>query len=164
MGTFIQSCLSAIQVAGFQSTVGHRRFDDLANFPTGTLPQFHYYASTGVGSRVFNTDDRDPIPVFSQTPNAFVGEFSADKSGTNILDSGPGRPWPECNGRDVTVLDASFERLKVLARKGYKLAFVWPNRSDNSPETTNNDEIKLTDEARSSIKRFTCGRFPGGVP
>lgn len=170
MKTFIQDCLNAIEGAGFQSTVGHRRLADLSVLPTGTMPQFHYYALDAAGTGLLGIDDPDPIPTFSQlaqsprTVNAFVGEFSADKSGTDLLSNGPGRPWPECNQRDLTVLDASFERLKVLARKGYKLAFVWPDRSDNTPETKDNDEIKLTDDARSSIKRFTRGRFPGGIP
>jgi hypothetical protein len=60
--------------------------------------------------------------------------------------------------------EAAFERLKILARKGYEIAFVWPDRSDRETAITECDEIRLSSEARSAIKKFTCGRFTDGVP
>jgi hypothetical protein len=169
MVTFIQDCLDLIKAEGFESTVGHRRLKDLQRFPQGTKPQFHYYANTVLHARIFGVDDPDPIPTFAElakdprTANAFVGEFSADQEGAGFFDKGQGRRWPECQGRDNTVKDAAFERLKILARKGYRLAFVWPNRPDGTREN-DRDDLKLTPDAIDSVKKFTLGRFPNGVP
>jgi hypothetical protein len=43
MRDFLGAACKRIESAGFESTVGHRFYDDLSNFPTGTKPQFHYY-------------------------------------------------------------------------------------------------------------------------
>lgn len=170
MGTFIQDCLDAFKAEGInQTTVGHRLLQDLDRFPTGSLPQFHYYAAVGLLQRIGGVADPSTIPTFAElgknprTANAFVGEISATKEGTKFFDKGQGRRWPECNDRDTNVADAAFERLKVLARKGYKLAFVWPDRDDGTKEN-DRDDLKLTPTAVASVQRFTRGRFPNGVP
>ena len=98
-----------------------------------------------------------------RTANAFIGEFSADKEGSGFFDKGQGRAWPECQGRDGTVKDAAFERLKIMARKGYKLAFVWPDGPDGTREN-DRDDLKRTTDAIASVAKFTRGRFPAGVP
>lgn len=178
MATFIDDCLKVIQGDGFQSTVGHRFLSDLTDtMPTGTMPQFHYYAGTSLARRTFGVGDPDPIPKLSElagdsrTRNAFIGEFSAAPGGdkNQFGDEEPGAVWPECRDDSGNQLDqdrarASFERLAVLARKGYKLAFVWPDRSDKERGVVNSDELKLSDDAKKAIKLFTRGRFPNGVP
>src|SRR4029077_13240774 len=40
---YLTEALDLISSLKLPSTVGHRFFDDLANFKTGSLPQFHYY-------------------------------------------------------------------------------------------------------------------------
>jgi len=170
MGTFIQDCLDAFKAEGItQTTVGHRLLKDLDRFPTGTMPQFHYYGSVGILQKAAGVADPSTIPTSAElaknprTANAFVGEISATKEGTKFFDKGQGRRWPECQDRDITVQDAAFERLKVLARKGYKLAFVWPDREDGTKEN-DRDDLKLTPTAIASVQKFTLGRFPNGVP
>lgn len=166
---FITDCLNAIEAEKFETTVGHRLFKDLQRFPTGSMPQFHYYGNTGFFARRLGIDDPAQLPTFEElsknkrTANAFIGEFSADKEGHGFFDKGQGRRWPECKDRDNNVKDAAFERLKVLARKGYKLAFVWPDRVDGTREN-DRDDLKLTPDAIASVQRFTLGRFPNGVP
>jgi hypothetical protein len=49
--------------------------------------------------------------------------------------------------------------LKVLARKGYKFAFVWPDLNGDG-----SDSLKLSKDAQTSIKRFTTATFPNGIP
>lgn len=169
MASFIDDCLKVIKAEGFKSTVGHRRLEDLNDFPTGDLPQFHYYANAGLVAKSVATDDPNPLPTFAElasnprTANAFIGEISADKEGRGFFDKGAGRPWPELDGRDRVLKDAAFERLKLVARKGYRLAFLWPDRLETSSET-GRDELKLTADAVASVRRFTRGRFPNGVP
>lgn len=43
MKTFLSECCKVIEEAGFDSTVGHRFYNDCLEFPTGTIAQFHYY-------------------------------------------------------------------------------------------------------------------------
>lgn len=169
MASFLRDCLAVIGGNGFESTVGHRFVSDLAGpMPTGSLPQFHYYAGTGLPRRTAGVADPDPIPVFGDATvgQAFVGEFGTAPGGqkNQFGDEEPGAPWPECGGADTTRRAATFERLKVLARKGYRLAFVWPDRGDKEPGIANDDELKLSADVRESIKQFTRGRFKGGVP
>jgi hypothetical protein len=136
------------------------------------MPQYHYYGGTGFLRRVAGVADPDPIPKLSEltgspkTAGAFLGEIAVAPGGSKnqFGDEEPGAPWPECEGRDLDRSDAAFERLALLTRKGYKLAFVWPDRSDKEPGIVNDDELKLTEDAKKSIKKFTLGKFPGGIP
>jgi hypothetical protein len=43
MRDFLSQACEMIENAGFESTVGHRFFDDCLRYPTGTRAQFHYY-------------------------------------------------------------------------------------------------------------------------
>ncbi len=154
MSSFLQDCLGIIE-ASFptKSTVGHRFYGDLAGgMPTGSMRQFHYYGLTAGWRGLIREQDPNPIPPFADTQGAFVGEFDPSPTLHSNL-------WPECNGNDATPVNAAFERLKVLARKGYKYAFVWPDLNDD-PE----DSFKLSKEAQLSIQRFTSATFPNGVP
>lgn len=156
MAGFLAAALKRIEAGGFQSTVGHRYFRDFSRFPTGTLRQFHYYGKTVLG------DDDHEIPPYSVTQGAFVGEIAPT--------DGHGRPWPELHGSDRDRRQAAFERLKALARKGYKLTLIWPDLGWSGPppgsdfDTELRDPIKLSDDAKESIKKFTLGRFKNGVP
>jgi hypothetical protein len=169
MGGFVLACTTIFQNNGFESTVGHRFHNDLFTpMGTGTKAQYHYYGATSVGRFLGGVNDPKPIPDFTDpsSKQAFIGELGTAPGGdkNQFGDEEPGSPWDECNGRDTTRLAASFERLAVLARKGYKLAFVWPDRSDKEPGVVNDDELKLSSDVQASIKRFTTGRFKNGVP
>jgi hypothetical protein len=169
MGGFILACRGVIESYGFDSTVGHRFQKDLfAPMGTGTVAQYHYYGATSVARFLVGLDDPDPIPLFTEpsSSQAFIGEIGTAPGGerNQFGDEEPGSSWPECKGADTTRRSAAFERLKVLARKGYKLAFVWPDRSDKEPGVVNDDELKLSSDVSESIKQFTRGRFKNGVP
>jgi hypothetical protein len=169
MGGFILACRNVIEGYGFASTVGHRFQKDLFGpMGTGTLPQYHYYGRTGLPFIAVGTDDPNPIPLFTDpsSKQSFIGEIGTAPGGQKdqMGDEEPGSPWPECNGADASRRSAAFERLKVLARKGYKLAFVWPDRNDKEPGIVNDDELKLSNDAKESIKQFTRGRFKNGIP
>ena len=129
-----------------KSTVGHRFFEDLANFATGAMPQFHYYAKFS-----------DPNPIPQATGNNFVGEIavSANDLFFASLRSDQAAPWPELNGADST--DAVFQRFSLLAKKGYKVALIWPD------ETGAGDKLKLSGAAQQSLRRFTAGKAAGGA-
>jgi hypothetical protein len=173
MASFLADCIDVIRAEGFRSTVGHRFFRDLTSeMPSGDLPQFHYYGATSFVRRAVGLGDPRKIPNFSglaadvRTRGAFVGELAVAPGGdvNEVGDVDAGAPWPECRGRDGTRSHAAFERLTLLARKGYELAFVWPDRSDKESGIVIEDALKLTPEAQESIRLFTHGRFPGGVP
>jgi hypothetical protein len=169
MGGFILACCTVIERNGFDSTVGHRFLKDLFSpMGTGTKAQYHYYGATSILRFLGGVDDPNPIPDFSdpRSKQAFIGEIGTAPGGSKnqFGDEEPGAPWPECNGADTTRRSAAFERLKVLARHGYKLAFVWPDRSDKEPGIVNDDELKLSSDIKESIKQFTRGRFKNGVP
>ena len=158
MSVFIQDALEMIKDAGFQSTVGHRFLGDLPDMPVGTMPQFHYYSlQVPLIAQVAIPGDPASIPPFASltgpAQGAFVGEFH----------SAVDRPWQDCGGADNSLRTATFERLKVLARKGYKLAFVWPDGGDEA-KVNSEDALKLSPDSIESIKQFTRGLFPNGVP
>jgi len=52
--------------------------------------------------------------------------------------------------------------LKVLARKRYPLVFIWPDGGPKGADQT--DALKLRPDTILSIKDFTRGLFPNGVP
>jgi hypothetical protein len=132
-----------------KSTVGHRFVGDLNKFPTGALPQYHYYGKTAplLGG------DPSNIPPRTQAKNAFIGEFSpefaANKLYLNALNFEQGAPWPDCKGSDIR--DTVVERLKILTRQDYQLALVWPDKGDRA----GTDDVKLSGEAKASIRAFT---------
>jgi hypothetical protein len=158
MTDFLREALKRIESRGMSSTVGHRFRSDLDDFPKGTRPQFHYYPNLA------GLVDSD-VPEFIDTPGAFVGEFGSilrsepKEPATDVANKDQGGNWPELNGADAKPEDAIFERLKALARKGYSLSMVWPDRKEDVA-----DVLKLTPVKQESLKKFTKGRFPGGVP
>jgi hypothetical protein len=130
-----------------KSTVGHRFHDDLENevlfggLPTGKIPQFHYYG------KFF---DNDVVP--KAKGKKFVGEIAV---GANTLfaprfRANQAAPWPELQGADAS--DTVFVRLKLLAKLGYKEAFIWPDEVDGPGHT---DRVKLSAAAQLSLKKFT---------
>ena len=173
MASFIQDCLNAAKAEGFKTTVGHRFFSDFSSkMPSGDMPQFHYYGRVSRIAGLVGANDPREIPTLAslanneKTKDAFVGEFSTEPGGDRdrFDDEDPGEPWLECGGKDRERANSPFERLKVLARKGYKLAFLWPDRNDKEGGIGLQDELKLSAVAQTSVKRFTKGRFPNGIP
>lgn len=93
--TFLQEGVDRIQnhsEFAQKSTVGHRFFGDLADFATGTLPQFHYYA------KFF-----DPNPIPQATGGNFVGEIAVS---TNDLFLPPFARTKRLHGQSLTALTA----------------------------------------------------------
>jgi hypothetical protein len=150
MGEFLGAALRRIEAAGFESTVGHRFYADLKRWPAGTRPQFHYYAK-----RILWFGDPSTIPDYAETGGAFVGEIDAGL--------GFGKLWPELGGLDRDPQRRVFERLMLLERKGYKLTLLWPEGEWSCPADPSKwdeelaDPLKLSEEARAGIKRFTSG-------
>jgi len=150
---FLTDALALVKAFDLPSTVGHRFYYDIQNFPTGSLPQFHYYAKTvTVGG--FSVGDRTSVPTFSGNPPPFLGEFSSDKGSAD-----QNKPWPDLSGKDTTL-----ERLKLLEAKGCQLCLIWPdlggkNIGDCSPlysgGPTKCDPIKLHPDTIAQIKKFT---------
>lgn len=131
-----------------KSTVGHRFHNDLENevlfggLPTGKIPQFHYYG------KFF---DNDVVPP--ARGKKFVGEIAVGAN-TNFLPrfrADQAAPWPELQGADST--DTVFVRLKLLAKLGYKEAFIWPDEKD----LAGTDRVKLSAAAQQSLRKFTSG-------
>ncbi|MGH8079196.1 MAG: hypothetical protein ACREP7_01395, partial [Lysobacter sp.] len=160
--SFINDILGIFERAGFASTVGHRFFEDLTDgaLPVGTLPQFHYYPKWNrylpnlgpLRSDPTTLPERDELSKLARTKNAFIGEFATDFSHDS--------PWKECKGADTTAEGRTFERLKLIAQKGYKLAFLWPDLPDQDKD----DALRLSPATQASLKRFTTGLFPNGIP
>jgi hypothetical protein len=168
MGDFLTEACKHIEAAGFASTVGHRFFSDLNDLPTGTKPQFHYYAqAVPLG---------DPGDIPDATGEVFIGEIGASTS--------HGKPWPALKGRDANDAKSRiFERLKHVARKGYKLALVWPDLAwwevdpmkivpPGRDRVVTWDEfaadpidpLELSSGAQEGVSLFTHGLFRDGVP
>jgi hypothetical protein len=155
MRTFLNGALVRIHAAGFGSTVGHRYFDDIARYPTGTRRQFHYYPR-GLGKLVLPSTDPNPLPTFAEA-QAFVGEFSCQLPGEQT------GAWPELNLADtIDVPTAVHERLRLLNAKGYPLALVWPD----GPESPfpGPDRLKLSMDAQLGIKRYLAAPRRAATP
>lgn len=163
LNAFLGDALDRIEARGFASTVGHRTYDDMSKYKTGTRKQFHFYAwpvldapGLGVAAKIpryqgaGGLDDRD---------NTFVGEIGAGDDGAS---------WPELNGVDKTdVRNRVFERLSLVAQRGYPLALLWPDlgwRVVGGQASTSPDPWKYSDEAILGLCDFSFGLFPGGVP
>lgn len=161
MSAFLEDAVGRINKAGFPSTVGHRYFSDLRRYPTGTVPQFHYYAEY----RWYIQSDPDGITgnnLFSGNPKPILGEF--DSAANRFGDA-----WTkDLGGKDSTV-----ERLKLLDKEGCDLAMLWPDfaggksgrvsASQLSAENAlmmKNDVIKLLEVTRMSVAAITKGTLP----
>jgi len=153
MKAFLEGALRRIEAAGFESTVGHRFYKDLERWPGGTRRQFHYYAR-----RILGLGDPGRIPDYAETGGAFIGEID---SGT-----GHGNLWPELGGADRDPEQRLFERLRLLDKKGYKLALVWPELGWSAPDEADparwqerlGDPLKVAEHTKQAISRFTRGR------
>lgn len=156
MRELLEAALRRIEAAGFESTVGHRFYSDLKRWPGGTRPQFHYYAKT-----LLWFGDPKRIPDYAETGGAFVGEIDAGL--------GFGKLWPELGGVDRDPERRVIERLSLLERKGYKLTLLWPEQEWCCPTDPAKwdedlaDPLKLTEEAKAGIRRFTKGPRGGSI-
>ena len=155
MNEFLDIALKQITAAGFRSTVGHRFYDDLADYPTGDMPQFHYYAKS-----YGPFGDPGFIPhygLFKRDPKPFLGEFDSDFNAHS-------NPWPHLSSAE----DHTYNRLKILEAEGCDLALIWPDRplgSDTSDIEVihSNDYIKLQQRTREQIAQFTGGTVDPGT-
>lgn len=151
MKKFLKAAIKKIEDAGFASTVGHRYLSDLNTLPAGSKPQFHYYGKYVLG------DDTRSFPNHTGAPDAFVGEIDSSPTGHGAL-------WSDCQKgitgpkRDDDPANCVFERLAVVARKGYGLALLWPNQSAMT------DQPHFTKAGLEGLKRFTTGLYPNGIP
>ena len=138
MRRFLAEGVARIEALGFPSTVGHALLEDLAEFPTGSVPQFHYYSAldSPLGAlRAALGDKGQDLPTLGDvkerlardpaSPDPFVGEI-----GSSVVH---GVPWPALDGRDAgpdlteAVRRRVFERLQHVAGMGYGLSLVWPD-------------------------------------
>lgn len=152
--TFLEDAVQRIDKAGFRSTVGHRYFSDATRLPTGTAPQFHYYADNGVGRALTSAlgYPMDPAKIagsklFAGNPKPFLGELGSDN---NV---GLARPWASDFAASN---DTTRARLDLLAQEGCDLALIW---QDRDPIATG-DPIKLQQNTRQAIVGFTGGALP----
>jgi hypothetical protein len=154
MTTFIRLALDWIKDKGFESTVGHRFYSDLSLMPTGTRPQFHYYAQ-----RWACLADPRKLPTAAEAKGAFVGEFGSLIGEGYETNQTPhkasyGQPWDTdfSDGRDKDPRNTVYERLLHMKKLGYQLALVWPEYADKSVDA--HDGLKISPEKLASIKRF----------
>lgn len=148
---FLTDAVARINAAGFPSTVGHRYFDDFSRLPTGTRPQFHFYADTSVLRRSVAQvtayfSDRAGVRnggLFAGQPKPFLGEFGSDK---NV---GLAKPWVA----DFPAGDSTAARLQLLASEGCDLAMIWIDL----PYSATSDAIKLHPDTLRAIASFTGG-------
>jgi hypothetical protein len=149
---FLKGALQRIEAAGFPSTVGHRFYDDLRTFPTGSKPQFHYYAKW-LGSPFHHSDPRR-IPPYAES-KAFIGEFNGSDEQS--------WQWPDLDGRDhyerTTAAERTLRRLQLLESRGYPLAILWPDGGDPSgPDPALEDDLKYSRSVCQGIIDYTRGR------
>ncbi len=165
MTDFLNDALKRIKDAGFESTVGHRFFDDLKRFPTGSIPQFHYYCEHrwyAVGSYKSDPENIKGANLFGGNSKPILGEFD---SAENRF----GESWK----KDLGSTDSTAERLRLLEREGCDLALIWPDLGGAkegrvSPTTlqpeidavNKNDVIKLLGTTRQEIVNHTGGTMP----
>jgi hypothetical protein len=167
MSDFLSDAVGRINDAGFQSTVGHRYFDDLSRYPTGTLRQFHDYNEHSFWSTIAPGYSNDPPRIrggglFTGSQKTILGEF--DSSHNRF-----GDPW----AKDLDNGDTTLTRLGLLAREGCELALIWPDLGGAKPgrvaESTlaaerkaidASDVIKLLPDTRDGIAKFTGGTAP----
>jgi hypothetical protein len=164
MNQFFREAIQLIGALGFESTVGHRFFQDIldkvgaSRFDTGSLPQFHYYAKPafGFGDPQQIKGEKLFRPVFfNGRKKPFLGEFDSD---FNTF----GKAWTELGGNDTT-----FARLQLLEAEGCEVALLWPDKGpDENARKAQNlpldvpDPIKLRQKTREQVVQFTRGSLP----
>jgi len=148
MSDFLQEGIARINSYQFASTVGHRFRADLDRFPTGSLPQFHYYAKPVLGREIsFGPYKTDPPAIlgqrlFERDPKAMLGEFDSD---VNRF----GKPW----ARDLGNRDSTLSRLNLLQDAGCELALLWP---DYGPDDDAVIGTAIRDKGRFAEERQIC--------
>jgi hypothetical protein len=147
MTDFLSDAIKRIEAAGFRSTVGHRYFSDLKKYPTGNMPQFHYYAEHPFPGYT------DPAQIqgqrlFSGDSKPFLGEFDSARNRF-------GNPWPE-----LRIDPSTTARLKLLENEGCEIALIWSDLPDNDVTVVKKDIIKLIDVTRMEIAAYTHGVLP----
>ncbi|MFT3768261.1 MAG: hypothetical protein QM820_22655 [Minicystis sp.] len=158
---FLGEALGRIEARGFASTVGHRTYDDMKKYKSGKKKQFHFYAWPVMDAP--GLDYTAKIPRYELAggldapENVFVGEVGSGDHGL---------AWPELGGVDANdVRNRVFERLKLVARKGYPLALLWGNSAWSGPANADAVDVwEFTDDAILGLTDFTFGLFPNGVP
>jgi len=165
MNLFFAEATSLIENMGFESTIGHRFFQDILNkqtaafgpFVQGSRPQFHYYAKPafGFGDPQNIKGERLFSIFFPGGRKAFLGEFD---SAANRF----GKPWGELGGGDTTLA-----RLELLENEGCELALLWPDLGPpgqaflaEQQRVVHDDPIKLLQSTREQIVAFTRGSLP----
>ncbi len=149
---FLSACLDKISIP---STVGFALARNVARYPGGTNPQFHYYGPVkdGPGKLIplmHYLPKADSTVYFPNGQKPFVGEIE----GAIALRG----PWPSLKGDDLNHnAMAVFRRLRKLKEKGYELALIWPDLSDQLPGVSQNDDLKFSIETRKAIKAFADG-------
>jgi hypothetical protein len=153
MSDFLKDAITRIEKAGFQSTVGHRYFDDLARFPPGSIPQFHYYADHRYATERYKSDPANikGTQLFGRNPKPILGEFASSEDPVYH-----DNPWKY----DLGGVDSTLERLKLLDHEHCDLALIWPDRSSNEKAVADNDVIKLLSTTRNDIIKYTNGKLP----
>lgn len=172
MKLFLEEATARIDKTGFRSTVGHRYFDDLISFPTGKLPQFHYYAADQWYNRIGGAKNDPPMKgLFKGKTKPIFGEFA---------------PVPSIRTKDKAYAtwkydppqtDSTLARLKLLEKEGCDVALIWPdvpdkfdpNKYDQKDHdfvrklvkmVLERDILKLTNKTRTEIVSYTGGKLP----
>jgi hypothetical protein len=158
MKAFIYLSLKWMEDKRFESTVGHRFLSDFNLMPTGSKPQFHYYAT-----RFLEQADPGKLPIASAARRAFVGEFGAligkgYEQGQKPNKASYGKVWETDlpNGEDKDPRNTVYARLKKLKELNYELALVWPEYDDL--EVDKIDGLKISPDKLAAIKRFVDSR------
>jgi len=175
MSAFLEEAFARINSFKFESTVGHRFRADLDKFPTGSVPQFHYYAKHFLGTRLsLGRYKMDPPRIIGQDlfqrggpKEVILGEFDSDSNRF-------GKPW----ARDLPSKDSTFSRLNLLRLAGCKLALLWPDYGPDDDAVVgtavidkrrfaeerqismNYDIVKLLGSTREAISQFCGFRMP----
>jgi hypothetical protein len=154
MIAFLSAGVALIKKHDFPSTVGHRFEDDMAELPTGSKRQFHFYPVSLSGGLL--PEDIDPVIKDRHlerhsTTRAFLGEI-----GTS---SDHGVSWPDLDGADQG--GARFrvrERLNFVKSQGYPLVLLWPDSDGTvfNPGLPGGgpDPIKLSANAQAGVIDF----------
>ncbi len=134
LSEFLKQGVALVARYSLPSTVGHRFYSDLWRYPTGSIPQFHYYPHP------LNRDPRR-LPWCRE---AFVGEFAAGIEG---------RPWRNLAHRDRPgPREKVCERLRALEQLGYRLALIWPDLPCQGSGPGH--DPKLSGEAKAGIREY----------
>ncbi len=180
MSEFLAEACKMIEDAGFNSTVGHRFYEDCTKLPTGTIAQFHYYPRPDY---LMNTHGITIEPIV--VPHQVVAQFVPDPLAipdhdsalreiqvaqlkirpgwghvvrhvfvgefASIVDNENGS-WPELNKIDQSKNIVEV-RLGHLFNKGYPLALMWPHKAGSPNDSL---EAKMDSDQWNSVARFAA--------